>query len=279
MTDQPSLSQDFAPIPFPVRRAPLPAGRVSLVGAGPGDAGLLTLRAAERLSRADVVVYDRLIGPEILAHARAGAERIYVGKRAGCHALSQSAINDLLVARARAGLAVVRLKGGDPFVFGRGGEELAFCEAAGVAVDVVAGVTAATGCAASAGLPLTLRGVASAVTFVTGHDAGIGADPDWAALAALDHTVVIYMGASVAARIAARLIAQGRAPGTPVAVIENGTLPEQRVYSGRLDGLAALVASARLVGPALLVVGPVAALATDRPLDTPTQPVATEIAL
>ncbi len=244
MTDQLSPSHDPAPIPFPVRRVSPALGRVSLVGAGPGDAGLLTLRAAERLVCADVVVYDRLIGPEILAYVRAGAERVYVGKRAGRHALSQAAINELLVARARAGLAVVRLKGGDPFVFGRGGEELAFCEAAGIAVDLVPGVTAATGAAAAAGVPLTLRGVAPAVTFVTGHDAGTGAPPD-----------------------------------TPVAVIENATLPEQRVFSGRLDGLGALVASASLDGPALIVVGPVAALATDRSLDAQTQPLLREIAI
>ena len=208
MTDKRSPSHDSVPIPFPVSQASPVPGRVALVGAGPGDAGLLTLRAVERLASADVVVYDRLIGPEILAHARVGAKRVYVGKRAGRHALPQPEINELLIAHARAGLFVVQLKGGDPFVFGRGGEELAFCQSAGTDVEVVPGITAATGCAAAAGRPLTFRGVAPAVTFVTGHGAseGSGPEPNWAALAALEHTVVIYMGVGAAGVIAKRLI-------------------------------------------------------------------------
>jgi uroporphyrin-III C-methyltransferase/precorrin-2 dehydrogenase/sirohydrochlorin ferrochelatase len=236
-------------------------GLVSLIGAGPGDPDLLTLRALHALQRADVIVHDRLVAPEILDYARRDAERIDVGKAPGAHRASQAQINDILLAQARAGRRVVRLKGGDPFVFGRGGEELEHLRRFGVAVEIVPGITAATGCAAAAGLPLTHRGLAHGVTFVTGHGAD-GADaPDWAALARTNHTIAIYMGVATASDTAAKLIAAGRDASTPVAVIENGTRADQRVLTASLGGLGALVRDAAIKGPALLVVGEVAALA------------------
>ena len=180
----------------------------------------------------------------ILDHVRRDAERIFVGKSKGRHALAQDAINALLVKLAAAGKHVVRLKGGDPFVFGRGGEELAALDAAGATVEVVPGITAAAGCAAAAGIPLTHRGLASAVTFVTGHRHGDGGEPDidWPALACARHSVVVYMGLSTAGRVAARLIEHGRRPTTPVAIVEHGTRPDQRIVTGSLDRLADLVA-------------------------------------
>lgn len=238
-------------------------GSVALVGVGPGDPDLLTLRALRAMQDADVVVYDRLIGGQILDYVRRDAERIYVGKARGDHAMSQEEINALLVAQARAGHRVVRLKGGDPFVFGRGGEEMADLQAAGIAVEIVPGITAATGCAAAAGLPLTHRDYASGVTFVTGHMRDGAAEPDWAGLAATRHTLVIYMGVATADIIGERLVAHGMRPATPVAVIENGTRPEQIVARGTLATLGATVAGHGVAGPALIVIGDVAALARE----------------
>jgi len=236
------------------------AGVVWLVGAGPGDPDLLTLKALRLLQGADVVVHDRLTPQPIIDLARPGARLIDVGKRKSRHTLPQDGINQLLVALAREGLTVVRLKGGDPFMFGRGGEELLALRAAGVEAYVVPGVTAALAAAADVGAPLTHRGLAQAVTFVTGHAAS-GGEPelDWPALARANHTVAIYMGASTAPRIAERLIAAGRAPSTPVAVIENASLPTARRLAATLAGLGAAVAG--LGGPALLIVGEVASLA------------------
>jgi len=232
-------------------------GRVLLVGAGPGDPDLLTLKALNALHDADAIVYDDLVDERILGLARRDAERIAAGKRKGRHRLSQDAINALLVARARAGQTVVRLKGGDPMLFGRGGEELAYLRAYGIDVEVIPGITAALGCGAAAGLALTHRDHAHAVTFVTGHRAQDG-DTDWRALAAPGHTVVVYMGASSAAAIAERLIGLGRDPETPAAIIENGTRPEQRVLTGRLADLGGL-AEGVSGGPALIVIGEVVA--------------------
>jgi uroporphyrin-III C-methyltransferase len=236
------------------------AGVVWLVGAGPGDPELLTLKALRLLQAADVVAHDRLTPQAILDLARPGARLIDVGKRKSRHTLPQDDINQLLVALAREGLAVVRLKGGDPFMFGRGGEELQALRAAGIEAHVVPGVTAALAAAAGAGAPLTHRGLAQAVTFVTGH-AAAGAEPDldWTALARSNHTVAIYMGLSTAGLIAERLIAAGRAPATPAAVVENASLPAERRLTTTLAGLAAAVSG--LDGPALLIVGEVAALA------------------
>ena len=236
------------------------AGVVWLVGAGPGDPELLTLKALRLLQSADVVVHDRLTPQPILDLARPETRMIDVGKRKSRHTLPQEGINALLVGLAREGLMVVRLKGGDPFLFGRGGEELEYCRAAGVEAHAVPGVTAALAAAADAGAPLTHRGLAQAVTFVTGHAASGGEpDLDWASLARPNHTVAVYMGLSTAPRIAARLIAAGRAASTPVVVVENASLPGQRRVLTTLAGLEAAVRG--LDGPALLVVGEVAALA------------------
>jgi len=237
--------------------APRPEGVVHIVGAGPGDPDLLTLRALRLMQQADVVVYDKLVGAEILDYARRDAERIYVGKSKGNHARTQDQINELLAAHARTGKRVLRLKGGDPFIFGRGGEEREYLRRAGVRVEVVPGITAATGCAAAAGIPLTHRDHAAAATFVTGHGRNGEPDLDWAALARARHTLVIYMGVSTAGRTAARLIEHGMAPDTPVAIVENGTLDSQKTAIGTLVRLGALVAERGIEGPAIIVVGEV----------------------
>ena len=243
-------------------------GMVYIVGAGPGDPDLLTVKALRAMQAADVVVYDRLIGDDILDYVRRDAERVYVGKAVSNHACPQDEINALLVAQARAGRTVVRLKGGDPFVFGRGGEEMVYLQRAGIAVEVVPGITAATGCAAAAGLPLTHRDFAAGVTFVTGHGKG-DAEPDldWAALAASRQTIVVYMGVATAGTVGARLVAHGLDPATPAAVIENGTRPEQIVACGSVATLAETVARRGITGPALLVIGAVAALAQESPIE------------
>jgi uroporphyrin-III C-methyltransferase len=237
-----------------------PPGRVSLVGAGPGDPELLTLKALKALQAADVIVHDGLVSDEILDLAPASARRICVAKRKSRHSYAQDEINRMLVAFAKDGLEVVRLKGGDPFVFGRGGEELEACRAAGVPCVVVPGVTAAFAAAASAGAPLTHRGAAQAVTFVTAHAAkGEVPDLDWAALARANQTVVVYMGLTTAALIAERLVAAGRDPATPTLVVENASRPDERRRSAALGRLAEAVEG--LTGPAILVVGEAMALA------------------
>ncbi|WP_374346308.1 uroporphyrinogen-III C-methyltransferase [Phenylobacterium sp.] len=236
------------------------AGAVWLVGAGPGDPELLTLKALKALQGAEVVVHDGLVSDEILDLAPAQARRISVAKRKSRHAYPQDEINRMLVAFAQEGLRVVRLKGGDPFIFGRGGEELEACREAGVECHVVPGVTAALAASADAGAPLTHRGLAQAVTFVTGH-AAAGADPDldWAALARPNHTVVIYMGVSTAAGIAARLMGAGRSAATPALIVENASRADERRLTTTLGGLAETAQAVR--GPALLIVGEAMALA------------------
>lgn len=232
-------------------------GRVSLVGAGPGDPELLTLRAARALREADVIVYDKLVDPAVLEYARRDARRIFVGKSKGDHTLPQAEINTLLVAEAKAGRHVVRLKGGDPFVFGRGGEELDVLVAEGIRVDVVPGITAATGCAAYAGFPLTHRDHASSVAFVSGHSKDGLSDLDWRALANPRQTVVVYMGVSAAGEVAGKLIEAGLGASTPVAIVENGTRWDQRVIKGELSAAADLIRQHGIAGPALLVIGEV----------------------
>jgi uroporphyrin-III C-methyltransferase/precorrin-2 dehydrogenase/sirohydrochlorin ferrochelatase len=232
-------------------------GVVHIVGAGPGDPDLLTLRALKALRQADVVVHDRLIGPEILELARPGAERIYVGKAKADHSRPQGEINALMAARAAAGQRVVRLKGGDPFVFGRGGEEMEYLLARGIAVEVVPGITAATGCAAYAGIPLTHRDHAGAVTFISGHAKDGEPDLDWTALASRRHTIVVYMGVSTAGNIARHLIGSGMPPSMPVAVVENGTLPGQKTVIGTLLKLEYLIEQNGIEGPALIIIGDV----------------------
>jgi uroporphyrin-III C-methyltransferase/precorrin-2 dehydrogenase/sirohydrochlorin ferrochelatase len=233
------------------------AGSVSLVGAGPGDPELLTLRAARALREADVIVYDKLVDPAALDYARRDARRIFVGKSKGDHTLPQAEINALLIAEAKAGRHVVRLKGGDPFVFGRGGEELDALMAAGVRVDVVPGITAATGCAAYAGFPLTHRDHASSVVFVSGHSKDGFSDLDWRALANPRQTIVVYMGVSAAGDVADKLIAAGLDAATPIAIVENGTRWDQRVIKGELHQAADLIRNHGVGGPALLVIGDV----------------------
>lgn len=237
-------------------------GLVSLVGAGPGDPDLLTLKGRQRLAEADVVIYDYLAPPALLEHCRPEAERIYVGKQAGRHTLTQEQINALLIEHARAGRRVVRLKGGDPYVFGRGGEEAEALQAAGVPWEVVPGVTAGVAVPAYAGIPVTHRALASSVAFVTGHE-----DPtkpesaiDWSRLATAVDTLVLYMGVGNLAAIAAQLIAHGRAPDTPVAVIRWGTTPEQTTVTATLATVAEAVARAGLKPPALTVIGEVVRL-------------------
>ncbi len=235
-------------------------GRVILVGAGPGDPGLLTLRAADALRIADVVIHDGLIDPRMLDLAPRAAARISVAKQRARHTLPQEAINALLVAHARRGATVVRLKGGDPFVFGRGGEEVEALRDAGIPVEVIPGVSAALGCAAQAMLPLTHRDWSSTVSFVAGQCKGLS-EQDWSGLAGKGRTLVIYMGVATAAQIAEKLMADGVAPDMPVAVLERGTHADARALRTLLADLGAMVARQRVASPAVIVVGEVARLA------------------
>jgi uroporphyrin-III C-methyltransferase/precorrin-2 dehydrogenase/sirohydrochlorin ferrochelatase len=243
--------------------AAVPRGEVYLIGVGPGDPDLLTLRAQQLLQRADVLLHDRLVPEVILGRARRDAEKINVGKTPGRHEHTQEYINELLLEHARAGKRVARVKGGDPFVFGRGGEELAVLRDAGIPVTVVPGITAGLGAAASTGMPLTQRGMAQAVTFVTATGAQ-GDALNWSALAQPDHTVVFYMSAAQSDHIAAKLIAHGLPPTHPAALVERATWPDERVLHTTLGGLPALAARSQLRSPTLLVVGLVAALARAR---------------
>ncbi len=235
------------------------SARVILVGAGPGAADLLTLRAVRALAAADVVVHDGLVGAEVMALIPAAARRISVAKRRARHTLPQDEIGALLIAEARKGSTVVRLKGGDPFIFGRGGEEVEACVAAGVAVEVIPGISAANGAAASLLMPLTHRDHASIVSFVAGECRALAAQ-NWAGLAGKGRTLVIYMGLAGAAPIADKLMADGLAPDTPVAVVERATQPGQRLVMSLLADLAGLVAREAVQSPALIIVGDVAAV-------------------
>jgi len=235
---------------------------VHIVGAGPGDPDLLTLKAFRLLQAADVIVYDRLVGANILDLARRDAELIFVGKTKGNHHKTQDEINQILTTEAQMGKRVVRLKGGDPFVFGRGGEEMSHLHRAGIEVEIVPGITAATGCAASAGIPLTHRGVASAVTFVTGHRAEGEPDIDWSSLASSTNTLVIYMGLSCASEITEKLTVHGMRPDMPVAIVENGTRDDERTIAGILKDLPQLILSHDVTGPSLLVIGEVVGTAS-----------------
>jgi uroporphyrin-III C-methyltransferase / precorrin-2 dehydrogenase / sirohydrochlorin ferrochelatase len=234
--------------------APAARGEVWLIGAGPGDPDLLTLRAQQLLQSCDVVLYDRLVDPAILGRVRRDAERVFVGKESGQHRVTQERIHGLLLEYAGRGLRVARLKGGDPLIFGRGGEELAVLAAAGVPVTIVPGVTAALGAAAGAGIALTQRGLAQSVTFVTAMGEAAAA-LDWRALAAPLQTVVFYMGVAQLPRIVERLIAHGAPPDRGAALIERATLPGQRVISGTLYDIDVRARAALISAPALLVVG------------------------
>jgi uroporphyrin-III C-methyltransferase len=233
-------------------------GRVILVGAGPGDPGLLTVRAVEALRIADVVVHDGLIDERVLDHAP-NAQRISVAKKRARHTLPQEAINALIIAHVRAGSIVVRLKGGDPFVFGRGGEEVEAVRAAGLRVEVIPGVSAALGCAADAMLPLTHRDWSSAVSFVAGQCKGLS-EQNWSGLAGQGRTLVIYMGVSCAQMIADKLMADGVAPDMPVAVLERGTLEGSRALRTLLADLGGMVERDGVISPAIIVVGEVVLL-------------------
>lgn len=234
-------------------------GRVALVGAGPGDAGLLTLRGLRLLNQADVILHDRLVSPEVLALARRDAECIEVGKQANGPSMRQSTINALMLEHALAGKTVVRLKGGDAFVFGRGGEELQALRAHDIDYEVVPGITAALACGAYAGIPLTHRDHANSLRLLTAHGANGPSEHEWADLARPGQTLAVYMGVAGLANFAQQLITHGRAAATPAALIENGSRPEQRVISATLDTLPALARQHAVASPALLVVGDVAA--------------------
>jgi uroporphyrin-III C-methyltransferase len=235
-------------------------GIVSLVGAGPGDPELLTVKALRVIQQADVIVYDNLVSLEIRALFPASTEKLYAGKMKGLHTLTQSEINQLLTEKASQGLNVCRLKGGDAFVFGRGGEEMLALKAQGITVEIVPGITAAAGCSSYAGIPLTHRGLSQGCTFVTAHGEK-ELSIKWQALANLDHTLVFYMGLSKAQLIETQLIEAGLDRNTSVAFIENGCCPEQRVITGTLEQLASLVTKHQIKSPSLIMVGKVVALA------------------
>ena len=238
------------------------APKVFLIGAGPGDPDLMTLRALRCLEQADVVVHDRLVSPEILKFPPPGARMIPVGKSTNCHPVTQDQINAILLDEARKGQYVVRLKGGDPLIFGRGSEEAAFLAQHGIGVEYVPGITAAQGLSASVGVPLTHRGLASGVIYVTGHrQAGQPLDLDWKKLANPDMTLVVYMGLANIGRIAMGLMSQGLAESTPVLAVSDATSPNQRQLVSRLDRIAPDVREAGLATPVLFVIGKVVALA------------------
>ena len=255
-----------------------PQGEVFLVGTGPGDPDLLTFRALRLMQRADVVLYDRLIGPRILNLVRRDAERIYVGKQPDDHTLSQENITAMLVRLAKEGRRVLRLKGGDPFIFGRGGEEIEELAREGISFQVVPGITAAAGCAAYAGIPLTHRDHAQACVFVTGHGKDGQVSLNWEALIQPRQTVAIYMGLSTLASVMAEFIAHGADPGLPAAVIDNGTRRRQRVVVGTLADIAEKTEAAQLSGPAMIIVGTAALTVLER-LSVPIAPLLASVSI
>lgn len=236
-------------------------GRIHLIGAGPGDPELLTLRALRLIQAADVVVFDRLVSPEVMALVPPATPRFDVGKMPDCHKVPQGDINALIVRLARQGLVVARLKGGDPLIFGRGGEEADACRAAGIAWDITPGITSAQGAAAATRVPLTYRGLATGFRVVTGHRAANARlDLDWASLASADTTLVVYMGTAQIGEVARQLIAHGLAAGTPVLAVACATTPRERRLASSLADVAANSAAAGLAAPVLFIIGPVAAL-------------------
>lgn len=252
--------------------ASLQQGAVYLVGAGPGNPDLLTFRALRLMQKADVVLYDNLVSPAILELVRRDAERIYVGKKADNHALPQEEINRLLVKLAQQGKTVLRLKGGDPFIFGRGGEEIEELAENGVSFEVVPGITSAAGASCYAGIPLTHRDYAQSVTFVTGHRRAGEIELDWPRLTNPNETIVIYMGVKQAPRICEQLIAHGRTADTPVAIVQQATTPQQKTVIGTLSTLPHLIEAAGIKPPALIIVGNVVTLAGKLGWHNPAQP-------
>jgi len=245
------------------------SGEAWLVGAGPGDPGLLTIRALQILETADVILHDRLVSDEVLGLARRDADRISVGKTPGCRANSQEEINALLVSLVRAGKRVCRLKGGDPFIFGRGGEEAEALKSAGLRYQVIPGITAAAGCAAYSGIPLTHRNLSQSVALVTAHGKDSVDSLDWPALARERQTLAFYMAVQRFPDLMNHLIDNGRSADTPVAIIENGTTPRQRVIRGTLGQLTLLAEANKVAAPAMLIVGEVAALGAELPAAMP----------
>ena len=230
-------------------------GFVQLVGAGPGDPELITVKALKAIQQADVIVYDRLSAPELLVHAKPECQHIYVGKAKGCQQMPQDQINQLLVTLAQQPRNIVRLKGGDPFVFGRGGEEMQALRAAGIGYQVIPGITAASGCAAATGIPLTHRNVARAVTLLTAHGSDGELPAGWDALVRPDHTLVIYMGLSKLTQLTHTLLEQGQDPAMPVAVISRGCTAHQQIVIGSLTSISQQVLDAELPSPSLILIG------------------------
>ncbi|MGB1198321.1 MAG: uroporphyrinogen-III C-methyltransferase [Thalassotalea sp.] len=248
----------------------LQPGEVALVGAGPGDAELLTLRALRFIEQADVAVYDRLVSDDIIALLPESCKLFYVGKEQAKHCVPQSGINEKLVDFAQQNKRVVRLKGGDPFIFGRGGEEAEYLLARGVSCHVCPGITAASGCTTYSGIPLTHRGVSQACTFITGHMQNDGQlNLPWESLVNTSQTIVFYMGINTLPQITEQLIAHGRACNTPAALIREGTRPEQQTYRGTLSNLSELVEKHNITPPTLIVIGDVVNQLTEQQLDTP----------
>ncbi|XP_028769714.1 uncharacterized protein LOC114727127 [Neltuma alba] len=239
-----------------------PKGNVFLVGTGPGDPELLTLKAVRIIKNADLLLYDRLVSNDVLDLVGPDAKLLYVGKTAGYHSRTQEEIHELLLSFAEAGATVVRLKGGDPLVFGRGGEEMDFLQQQGIHVKVIPGITAASGIAAELGIPLTHRGISMSVRFLTGHSRKGGTDPLFVAETAADpdSTLVVYMGLSTLPSLAKKLMDHGLSPQTPAAAIERGTTPQQRTVFSELKDLAEKISSAQLVSPTLIIIGKVVAL-------------------
>ncbi|NQZ81271.1 MAG: uroporphyrinogen-III C-methyltransferase [Colwellia sp.] len=251
-------------------KANLKAGEVALVGAGPGDAELLTIRALRFIQQAEVVVFDRLVSDEILSMLPQDAEQFYVGKKRSKHSVSQEDINQLLVDQAKLGKRVLRLKGGDPFIFGRGGEEAEYVLKRGVSCHICPGITAASGCTTYAGIPLTHRGVAQGCTFITGNMQDDGQlNLPWQSLTASSQTVVFYMGIITLPLIVKELIRHGRAASTPAALIYKGTQPEQEVFRGQLDTLEQLITEHNIKPPTLIVIGDVINQLTEHQLSRP----------
>ena len=252
------------------RKSALQAGEVALVGSGPGDAELLTIRALRFIEQADIAIYDRLVSDEIMALLPKDCQRFYVGKEQAKHCVPQAKINDMLVQYAQQGKKVLRLKGGDPFIFGRGGEEAEFLLRHGISCHVCPGITAASGCTTYAGIPLTYRGVAQACTFITGHLQNDGQlNLPWQSLTCSSQTVVFYMGINTLENITEQLIKHGRDANTPAALIRNGTQPDQQVFRGTLSTLAELVIKYQITPPTLIVIGDVVNQLTDKNLKKP----------